>query len=532
MNWWRQVAHVARKDLHLVRWLMPLYLVAVVLATAHALGAPTGLSYMGLSAVFVVLIALGMLILAFAIQADPPARNDAFWVTRPLSPGAVLGAKVLFSAVALVGVALVGQLVVLLSYDVPVRALPVLLVESAMGYGRWLAMAGLVAVLAPDLRSGVVAFLVLILVLGIGTLAVVGLTPPDPAVAGSRPPSQTPVALVWMAGALFIAADQYRNRRIRRGLVSGAVLVAVVIVLAPVVGARPVAPPHGVSGIAPDAAPRLQVIRVDTSPTSMAGGRLPVSVQIRLDSTVPGHSHGLVDLEAEVRFPDGTTVSAEVARPSTTLGPPALPSQPPLRWRGEQVDPRRSDHLTLWVRPDVHAAIRSGEATVTVQGRIAVLEPRLLGTAPFEPGGTVAAEGRRARITGLVHDPYETAVQIRLGAVSSSGSPPPRPWHFMGPLGYAGRSTLFAVVNEDRGEAIPLHMRSAGGGMPGLVLPGPAHRVDNLELQLAFPWLEDPQGPPDPEWLAASRLMMWELVPVGSVAVRLTIGERSAPLSE
>ncbi|MGD8321777.1 MAG: hypothetical protein PVJ02_15120, partial [Gemmatimonadota bacterium] len=125
MMWSAQVAHVMKKDLRQHRWMIGLALVAVGIVTTQAAGRPVlppvaGTGVVGLIASLAggipVLTLASWLLVAFLIQSDPTARTDAFWVTRPLAPSAVMAAKLAVAALVLVVLPLFGQLWVLRTY--------------------------------------------------------------------------------------------------------------------------------------------------------------------------------------------------------------------------------------------------------------------------------------------------------------------------------------------------------------------------------------------------------------------------------
>lgn len=158
MRWGAQVVHVMWKDLRELRVLVLLYAVSLAIAAQHSLD--TADSWNPLLEVAMLLVfPLGMLVVAAFVQADSPTRNDALWITRPLSASAVFAAKILASALVILGLAVLAQAVVLGGLDVPVSNTVVLLWNSARIYGIWLLIALMVAAATPDLRTFIVVLI-------------------------------------------------------------------------------------------------------------------------------------------------------------------------------------------------------------------------------------------------------------------------------------------------------------------------------------------------------------------------------------
>jgi ABC-type transport system involved in multi-copper enzyme maturation permease subunit len=151
MKRWAQALHVARKDVRFTRWLLLAYgALAVMVAASWQLWFWPPLSYSVFAGGGLVL--LGMIIAAVVVQDDSPARNDAFWQTRPLDPAAVFMAKLAYVGAALLAVALVAQAVALLGFGIGAGELARLLGGSALLYGALLALALLAASLTRGKR--------------------------------------------------------------------------------------------------------------------------------------------------------------------------------------------------------------------------------------------------------------------------------------------------------------------------------------------------------------------------------------------
>jgi hypothetical protein len=92
MNWHSQVLHVAVKDVRMGWWMILLFAVVVAAATAAAVERPVAFADVGFPWTLLGHV-LAVVLCAVFVQADSPSRSDAFWVTRPLYPSAVLAAR-------------------------------------------------------------------------------------------------------------------------------------------------------------------------------------------------------------------------------------------------------------------------------------------------------------------------------------------------------------------------------------------------------------------------------------------------------
>ena len=116
MNTIAQMLHVARKDLRESRWPFIVYVALVALAAARVTDWWSASRVLEM-AMFLVVIA-GVVLVATLIQSDSPIRADAFWATRPLSPTAVLLAKILLVVVIVVALPVAAQAFAVSSFDI------------------------------------------------------------------------------------------------------------------------------------------------------------------------------------------------------------------------------------------------------------------------------------------------------------------------------------------------------------------------------------------------------------------------------
>lgn len=149
MTWAAQVIHVLRRDLRHFRWYLAAYAITVVLLVARVYRTGESTGYFNAS--LLLLVGLGMFLVAVAIQADPPAADDALWRATPLEPSAVLAAKLALVVVLLL-VGLVGQLAALLAYALGPDDIVASLLQSIVPMCWWLMGSMLIAAHTRDAR--------------------------------------------------------------------------------------------------------------------------------------------------------------------------------------------------------------------------------------------------------------------------------------------------------------------------------------------------------------------------------------------
>lgn len=501
MRWHAQVAHVGRKDLRLVRWHAAAYAGVVAEATASAVGwgafAPGAPSLWSSAPVL-----LGMAVAALLVQADSPARADAFWATLPLRPSAVCAAKLLVAVTVLLALPLLGQLAGLLAHAVAPADVPGLLAESALTYGAWLCLAAVAAALTPDFRGFVVAAILAALGWAVGSQVVWWLGGAS-AAGGAPPPLLVPA--VATGGALLLLGHQYLTRDVRRGAWIAGLLGGVVLVL-PLLAARPVRSVPAAAGAVPD---HLRRVALGIYEVRLRGGS-ETEVMLRVDGGSEHHVDVLVSPVVRVRMADGSAVAVAAedhhVRQTLSFAQPA----DGFRWLGE-----RPSSGTMIVPVSValpaaqRAAIAEGSARLALEGRVEVQEPRLRAALPLRAGAAAAGGGRRMRVVGVQAWGEGVAVELQESSVAPSRS------FARADDPHGPRS--FALVNRERGEALALGPGSRTGNRSGLVLPGPGAQVQTWQLTSQLP--DDSGVRIGADWLERAHLLLFDWAPVGSYPI-------------
>ena len=501
MKWHAQVAHVARKDVQHTGWLVLAYAAVVVVATLAS-----GWNLFGAGEPMLTtipLIVVGMIITALVVQADSPARGDAFWVTLPVEPSAVLAAKIAVAVLVVLGLALVGQLAALAVHASAGRDLPALLGISALSYALWLAYAAALASLTRDLRTFVVA-LVLTTIAWFFASALT-FTP----FSGYRPATPYLLRTLVLCGMLLLLAHQYLTRNVRRGVAAAAV-IGVLVLLLPFVNRVPAGAKAPAAGPIP-APLRPAVFRIEGVALDHGSQGL---LRIRLDGGSAFHQYLVFAPVIRLHRPDGSSEAVVTPFTRVALNDPKLRLGQDFSWLGETPSPpSRITEMQVDLSPAQREALARGGARLSLRGHLVVREPRARLELPLQPGAVGASGGLRARVVRVESLGAGPTVEVETSFVAPPWREPLDEFMEM------GRETAeYALVNRRRREAFPLDRGQSSGSSFGLVLPGP--RTSNQALQLLSQRTRHGTHV-GPGWLADADLVFVEWAPLGSDPVQM-----------
>lgn len=519
MSWPRQVLHVASKDVRRVGWLLALYGLTVAGATAAAVSwrvfADVESSFTRLAVTL-----LGMVVVGTVVQSDSPSRSDAFWPTRPLYPSAVFTAKLGLILVAVVALPLLGQAAALAAHGPASGEMAGLLVDSAVRFAALIALAGVVAALTRDFRT----FAAITIAVLVGS-RFLHLLAPVPGVPWSLASTSLPGLGLLVALGFGLVAYLYRTRDVHRARIATIGLAVLTIVLpavlrdTPVAWARSLTLWGGVSaaeGDVPADVPRPELSIVEFRP--QAGSE--VTVVVGVDNTAWSHRWQLVQPVLNVRARDGAA-RLRADYPVIRLDPwgpeSAAGAVGELRWLGRPLHRGQSRHGVRFKQsPRESELLADPDVELVITGRVEVREPSRVAILPLARNASVALPGRHVRVTDVLQGPGGPSIELNVTSLSTDGDFP-----LMGNHLNTGRTLALALVNDVRGEAVPLRNRGGSGRGHSLVLPGP--RLGEAEITLA----------PDPrsgsvreedlsaEWLSDARIHVIEWAPVGSYRVEI-----------
>jgi hypothetical protein len=547
MSWATQALHVARKDVRFTRAALALYAVIVAAALFHALtladatsaGAIRSLSD-PLDAAMFVLVVLGVILAATAVQADSPTQSNAFWASRPFDPTAMLGAKLIYCAAVVLGIPLAAQLIGLLEYDVSASAIVAVMLKSATAYGLMLLCAVVVASLTTDLRGFIVGALVLV----VGFLLAVAAAPATISRWLVNPPFGLFLVLTLLtSGALLIWL--YRRRDVTRvawlgGVIAvGAALIAIATIDSPAVESTPTAMPRAVDIRVAPTGP------VQFAPGNVSEGRMRLPIRIVVAAAPPRAQLNLRVDSAVVRLRDGSRLKA---RPfygflAVDNGRGALP--PDVRLYGSDAGPQIFAKTNLTFDADSAKIASVGIADLQVWTRVFVAEAVPLTTTRVGAARhRVTTNGIRLEVADTpdippARIPRNSAVRptgLTISVVASRIRDVRAPNDI--------RNVGVAVINESRREGIVVGADSYSSSSNWMVLPGAPMNTSVIRLHTAAPDIGGSQrvaasipgvGPvmenasafrinpiPDADWYRDAKLVVVQWVPRGNYPLRLT----------
>ena len=500
MKWHAQVAHVARKDLHHTAWLVLAYAAVAALATLASGWDRFGAA--GAAFVTLPLVVLGMILTAVVVQSDSPARSTALWVTLPLRPSAVLCAKIAV-ALVVIGLPLIGQLAVLVMHASEPRDLPVLLALSALAYGVWLAIAAAVAALTRDLRSFLVALILVMLV-----WFLVGTT----MYARTAPASASPYFsyTVQLAGLVLVVAHQYLTRDVRRGIMGAALLWLLFLAL-------PFVARGTLAARTPDSARMPASLRpavFATGGVDFDGGS-SARVSIRMEGASRFHEYVLVAPVVRLHRRDGSSDVVPTPGFDIVLNDPTLRLAHRFVWLGDREAPASVlGGIPVDLAPAQRDALARGGARLSVRGRLEVREPRVRLDLPLDVGATGASGGLRVKVASAESFGEGPSLEVRTSSVTLPSRQHPRPLMVLGP-----DPVEYALVNRRRGEALALKQGGSASSSLPLVLPGPSTSTGTLQLVPQHTGAAETRV--NREWLAGATLVLVQWSPLGSDPVAI-----------
>jgi hypothetical protein len=244
------VAHLVRADVRRFRLLLAAWVLIEVLSTVFTglqpvlAGDPRTMPAVGLLGTVLVLTRwLGMIVIvALVVQAHPLVGSDAFWMTRPIPPRALLASKVLLLGTTFIAVPALCEMVLMAACLVPIREMVPVSLQTILFQSLWVAFVMALSSLTRNLArfvlltGGLLASLVLLFSVMIAVAMRDMSGGPRLSVVASRPvlsPAADVVSLLLLITAAVVAVVvQYRTRTTRLSVSAGVAGVAIVILVA------------------------------------------------------------------------------------------------------------------------------------------------------------------------------------------------------------------------------------------------------------------------------------------------------------
>jgi hypothetical protein len=241
-----QTLHIIRKDARHLRW----YLAGWLLIIAAHVGLTLTRSSIELQGfAFSILIAqltsltafleivMMALVVSRIVHEDPAVGNDAFWLTRPLDPGALTLAKLALATGVLILLPLAAEIATMAAFRVSVRDMWRAAPPIVLGQAAWVFPLTAAAVLTPTITRYmllIVAAIGAFVLLVSATLAFALLftsiqtSSPRPEATDALPSVIGSAALI--AISLWAVSSQYRHRRLKRtGTIAAAGMTAALV---------------------------------------------------------------------------------------------------------------------------------------------------------------------------------------------------------------------------------------------------------------------------------------------------------------
>lgn len=508
MRWAAQVLHVARKDVRLARWPMLAYLGLLLVATLVATGwVEVPGRELGLL-LPLLLAAFALTVLAQVVQADSPARADAYWATLPLSHSAVFVAKLLLAALLLLALPALGQVAGFAALRAAPGDYPSLLFGALASQGGWMAVALLLAAITPDLRGFLLALVLVFLAL-VGMQNFLAFSLLDRGVEAA--PSMS-AALAVRLLALGLAAHVYVTRRVGRGRVLAALLLPLAI-------AEPFLPLRAAA--APSLSDAPHASRLRAAELELHSDRS--TVRFVLEGAPDSLRYVLRTHAAEIQMSDGSRVAAtEFTFGSLALNEwrPRLPGVE--RWLGAQAPLPDGATRTWQLFPTQRRADTHDATVLALRGAVEGWRPQPLLELPLEAGAEGVAHGTRVRVLEAGSPGGTLRLRLHVTALSRPSRSSAR--------ASLDREHHYVLVHAARREAVALQVGQGNGGLSWLVLPGASAQTEEIELRTPLPW-GGPLEPVDAAWLAGAHLHVlgWKHVGSDPVDARFEVRATDAP---
>lgn len=561
-----QVRHLFSKDLRRLRWSIIGWSALVGARTLiNTVGADIALGgfgpQLGIGELSVLLSLMYLLLLALLVSRlvhdEPLVGRDAFWLTRPIAPGALMAAKLVFATLFFIALPLAGTVIVPavfgtgagdIARTIPVVALnQVILVTLLMALAavtpsltRYvLAMVGVIAAFVTLTASTILLTLWVTEEIQESTDA--GLPDPTPAVVGG-------MLIVLIALAVIIY--QYRTRRLGRALTIAGIGTAVLLLVLERWNWSFADQPQFELTAAPQDTPALTVSldgsRPRVSDTFRLRRRTPPRKEIAAHAIVTGVppefnvrtivARSRLELPAgEVLQTGGNTSNAVLsgyggglAAGRTTTVEAALGGVR-LLTGSNALDGPSSEQWPILLRVDEGDFVRHREEPGRLTATLDLIFERAVArdALPLADGATRDISAMHVRIVRVIRRATGCTVLLRRLSVESLFSMP------------RYRDFMYVLRNSTRGEAAgsdvqPLSQEGFSTGGFYMSAPHIGGRGFVLEqYELHFPARTSPDSPAvdlDEAWLEGSELAILETIPAGRISRTVTIdGFRMAP---
>lgn len=517
MSWTQQVWHVFRKDVREQRWVLGLYglLVLMGLLEGMDLLAATALKNGYVIAMTVLLRAVAAYLSAAIILEDSPTGPRAFWTSLPFERSAMFAAKSLMLAMILLGT-VAALAVPLLRLSVSGTQLGLQLLNFGVSYATLLVATALFAGLVSHMRTVLLAYVTAVAILW---LVVVVLPAPS---AASQLATSSWLLVAALVTALIALALVYRTRHTSRTRTGVVMVACALLLLSPLTvrGFGPVVPQIATERVTGWTA-SLQLTSPDSTQAMYGAFRTFRMLNIattgspRWDNTAPTTRVELITSSASISTDHGRDKQLAVSLTHRLIDPP-MPLAPNVRWlrsvsRSTTV-PGTQPAQSLSNAVGLNASGVTGIRKVHANGRLEFREARRIAAVSAVRDTSFSVDGWRFTVqpTSASDRPF-----IRVHTLSTTITRDGVPRHAI-PLD----NVSFALVNAQRGEAIPLYKSGFASASSWSLSPGSVAEADGLlstsPVQVPIEMQQNVSSVardlPTPEWMRDARLVIYEWV--------------------
>jgi hypothetical protein len=560
------VLHIVGKDVRRLRWLLVLWVAilgtrivfaaAATRYTGETFGPAFALQELGGIVGMLETLLLALLV-ARLVHEEPLVGLNAFWLTRPYSPGMLLAAKLLIASGALVLLPVIADVLTMSMFhagaSAQLRASSVFLSSHVI----WMLPLFVLAALTPSLGVFAIAIVGVIAALSLAIAALVSMTAfyVDesetylPAMTSDRTPAIVSL-VVFTAATLSVIVYQYRRRRWRIAIAMAAVgLVATLMVPAfwpwPFARSAPIEAGSWAADTTATTAvlDRSMPMQISESRVfSRAGVRTRfVHAPVQLTGMPADTFTRNVGVRGMLTLDDGTILRSRQAGgfvPRTEVRAVGFESVP-LGALGDVKVLTRFDEAAfrpwaalLTLTEDQYAAYRGQRGVFAGEVVFPLIQTRIRGTLPLVAGAAFEDAGSRVELVHVERRTDAQAIAVRRW-LARSLLDQNRPQEFEFVLRNRARAEVLTATRRGQqpgfggggsvfaGSAlVPLAMLA--GGSAGPPSSGFSIQVDVLE----FPMVVMPGGVTirlDPGWLDEAEVVVLESGYAGIITRPLTI---------
>lgn len=496
MNTFAQVRHLLSNDVRRLRWLLVAYVASVLLATvaAHAFALrSTG----GLEMTPLLVFLAGFFLVASAVQADSPYRPDAFWVSRPIQPAAVLGAKLVL-AVLVAALPVAGLTWTLVHIGFPASEFASALGPASDSFAIWLLLGMAIAAVTHDLRSFANVVVGLLVLFMVGSAALLRRSGSN---FGSNETATLLANVLMHVGPLAVLALVYLKRdAVRTARVLGGALLAVSLVVSPFSIPRGYPVDSVKETLSPSEAPAVLLVRDHPVP-----GYAPEMLRFHVSGKPWRDAARLVVTVKSllVRARDGTTVNVMRAQTLVVRLHDPMPDGVSL----SDFVPGASS--TLYLTPGEMRRLTSGIESIELIGTVEPFAARIAATLPFTSGARVQQGGAMFRVDSVQRDPSVSS------AVATTVSVRTERQDLMTATRNSHVLPRLVLVDDKARRAIPIFSQSSGASSGLMILPGMSVLRRWAKVEARWPLADTGSA------MAPARLMWLDWKSLGQAPVRL-----------